>query len=163
MLLHPNVVFLAKRGISKPSSALPAPRTRSRIPVPWMVTSTCGKGSTWWGRCKELMGWVCKISMFCVLWLRLILHTQPAAGSIVTPSRKLNQGRSHALWLRLILLSRKGSAFCSTGLNDIYWINSWVRVWDNGGGYYDYSACSFLLFVPPNVSLWVEWGASLCM
>lgn len=46
MLLHPNVGFLVKRGISKPSSALPAPRMRSRIQVPWMVTSMCGKGST---------------------------------------------------------------------------------------------------------------------
>lgn len=42
-------------------------------------------------------------------------------------------------WLHLILLSRKGSAFCSTGLNDIYWINSWVRGWNDGGGDYDYS------------------------
>lgn len=34
MLSHPNVVFLAKRGTSKPFYALPAPRTRSHIQVP---------------------------------------------------------------------------------------------------------------------------------
>lgn len=36
-------------------------------------------------------------------------------------------------WLHLIQLSGKGSAFCSAGLNDIYWIKSWVRGQDDGG------------------------------
>lgn len=109
MRWHQNAVFSAKRGTSKQSSVLPAPRTRSRIPVPWTGTSMCGKGSAWWGRCKEPTGWV---------YMEISNH--------------VNQGQSLvsgflAFWLHLILLSRKGSAFCSTGLNDIYWINSWMR------------------------------------
>lgn len=44
-------------------------------------------------------------------------------------SGQLNRGQNHARWLHLIPLSREGSAFCSTGLNDICGINKWVRGW----------------------------------
>lgn len=150
MLSRPNVVFLVKRGTFKPSSASHAPRTRSHIQVPWTVTSTCGKGSTWWGRCKEPMGWVS-----CTTALRG--HSKTFSYS------KLNQGRSHACWLHLISLSRTGSAFCSTGLNDIYGINSWVRGWVDGGGDNNYSTRLFLLFVPPKASVGPQQGASQCI
>lgn len=79
----------------------------------------------------------------------------------VKPSSKIRV-RNHLYWLRLILLSRKGSVFCHTGLNDIYGINSWVRGWVDGGGDNNYSTCSFLLFVPLNVSLGLHWCLPVC-
>lgn len=78
------------------------------------------------------MGYVCKIHLASAA-LAYLPAAPLSPGTVVKLQSKPEQVQHCVSWFHLILLSRKGSAFCSTGLNDIYGINSWVRGWTNGG------------------------------